>query len=183
MESVRMALGRVEWDVAVMSESAAPFVRYFLSMTPPLPSGMEVERALGRKQFSMILDQIAERMRTDGRLTAETIERLAKADRVRVMVTLRAILAPIFGEPGKGIRRAIKRPRTRHATGAQVHSADRSGKGRTLRKCGTGFGGARFLALDRLPVSTGTLLHAEARPKLTRTRPLSSSQMGSASGR
>jgi hypothetical protein len=172
MVSAREALGRVKWDVVVMSESAVPFARYFLRMTPLLPSGMEMARALGRKQFSVILDQIDKCKGTDGRLTAETIESLAKADRVRrVMVTILAMR-------GKGITRAIKRLGTRQATGAQVHSADRSGNGRTLPKCATGFRGARFLALDRLPVSTGTVGRAQANPKPTRTRRLSSNQMG-----
>ena len=108
IRSARKALGRVERDVTVMSGSAAPFVRYFSSVTPPLPSGPEVARALVRKQFSVMLDQIAKCMGTDRRLTAETVERLAKADWVRVMVTLRAILLVIFGERGNSITRAIK---------------------------------------------------------------------------
>jgi hypothetical protein len=82
IRSARKALGRVQPDVTVMSGSAAPFVRYFSSVTPPLPSGMEVPRALVRKQFSVMLDQIAKRLGTDRRLTA-----VGQADQGRAATT------------------------------------------------------------------------------------------------
>jgi hypothetical protein len=63
-------------------------VRYFLSMTSPLPaSQVEAALALGRRRFNVFLDQIANRLATDGRLTAEIVERLGQADQGRAATT------------------------------------------------------------------------------------------------
>jgi hypothetical protein len=65
--------------------------RYFLSMTPPLPaSELEAARALGRRRFNLFLNQMANRLGTDGRFTAEIVERLGQADQARA--TERAVL-------------------------------------------------------------------------------------------
>jgi hypothetical protein len=46
----------------------------------PAPSEVKATTALGRSRFNVLLDQIAKRLGTDGRLTAKIIERLAQAD-------------------------------------------------------------------------------------------------------
>jgi hypothetical protein len=57
-------------------------------MTSRLPaSEVQVARVLGRRQFNLFVDQIANRFGTDGRLTAEIVERLAQADRGRAATT------------------------------------------------------------------------------------------------
>jgi hypothetical protein len=53
-------------------------------MTPPLPaSEVEAARALGRKQFNVFVDQIANRLRTDDRLTAKIVETSAQSHQRR----------------------------------------------------------------------------------------------------
>jgi hypothetical protein len=75
VERGRKALGRVAWDVAAMAYLTALLGGYFLSMTPPLPaSEVEAARALGRRRFNVLVDQIANRFGTDGRLTGEIVE-------------------------------------------------------------------------------------------------------------
>ena len=52
--------GSLERDIAVASETMALFVRYWLSVTPPLP---EIDRsageALGNKRFERFMGQVA----------------------------------------------------------------------------------------------------------------------------
>lgn len=52
--------GNLERDVAVASETIAMFVRYWLSVTPPLP---EIDRSagevLGTKRFERFMGQVA----------------------------------------------------------------------------------------------------------------------------
>jgi hypothetical protein len=57
-------------------------------MTPPLSaSEVEAVRELGRRRFNVFLDQMANRLGTDGRSTAEIVERLGQADQGRAATT------------------------------------------------------------------------------------------------
>jgi hypothetical protein len=63
-------------------------VCYFLSMPPPLPaSEVEAAQALACRRFNLFLDQIANRLGTDGRLTAKIVERLVQANQGRAATT------------------------------------------------------------------------------------------------
>src|SRR5215475_13855349 len=60
------ALGRLERDVAIATELLATFVRYFLTITPPLPvSEHAAARALGQLRFEEVIEDIGRRLRTD----------------------------------------------------------------------------------------------------------------------
>lgn len=70
-------VGAIGRDVALVTEMIALFVRYFLTITPPLPeSEQEPARLLGRKRFDVFVDEIARRMGGDRRLATEVLARL-----------------------------------------------------------------------------------------------------------
>lgn len=75
------SLGRLERDVAVSTELLATFVRYFLTITPPLPAReFEAARALGRTRFEEVITGIARRLKTDGALVARVLDKLQQGD-------------------------------------------------------------------------------------------------------
>ncbi len=66
-------------DMAVVAETLALFVRYFLTITPPLPkSEQEPARLLGRERFEMFVAQIGRRLASDQRLVSEVLESIAE---------------------------------------------------------------------------------------------------------
>jgi Ribbon-helix-helix domain len=65
------SLRRLERDLAIAAELTATFVRYFLTITPPLPgSEHAAARALGQLRFEEVIEDIARRLRTDRSLIA-----------------------------------------------------------------------------------------------------------------
>jgi len=71
-------LERVDRDLSVMAETIALFVRYYLTITPPLPSGdQDAARALGRERFDMFVAQVGKRVGSGGRLVADVMERVS----------------------------------------------------------------------------------------------------------
>jgi hypothetical protein len=71
-------LDRVDRDLSVMAETIALFVRYYLTITPPLPSGdQDAARALGRERFEMFVVQVGKRVTAGGRLVADVMERVS----------------------------------------------------------------------------------------------------------
>jgi hypothetical protein len=70
---------RLERDLAIASELIATFVRYFLTITPPLPeSEHAAARALGQLRFQQVIEDIARRVRTDRGLMARVMATLAE---------------------------------------------------------------------------------------------------------
>lgn len=68
----------IQRDVAVASETLALFVRYFLTITPPLPlSEQESARLLGKERFQVFIAQIGRRLAEDHRLVSEVLETIA----------------------------------------------------------------------------------------------------------
>jgi len=73
------SLRRLERDLAIATELIATFVRYFLTITPPLPEGEHAAaRALGELRFEEVIEAIARRLRTDRSLIARVIAILAE---------------------------------------------------------------------------------------------------------
>lgn len=65
----------VQRDTAVVSEALALFVRYFLTITPPLPtSEQEPARLLGRERFYTFVAEIGRRIASDRHLVSEVLE-------------------------------------------------------------------------------------------------------------
>ena len=70
-------LGRVERDVAIATELLATFVRYFLTITPPLPaSETDAARALGQQRFQQAIAGVARRLKTDRHLIDRVLDEL-----------------------------------------------------------------------------------------------------------
>ena len=70
-EASRRSLRRLERDLAIATELLATFVRYFVTITPPLPSSEHAAaRALGQQRFQTVIEDVARRLRTDRSLMA-----------------------------------------------------------------------------------------------------------------
>jgi predicted transcriptional regulator len=79
LDLLNRTVARIDRDLAITTETVALFVRYFLTITPPLPeSEQEPARLLGRERFEVFLDEIARRMAGDRRLATEVLESIAK---------------------------------------------------------------------------------------------------------
>jgi predicted transcriptional regulator len=79
-ESNTRSFRRVERDLAITTELIATFVRYFLTITPPLPgSEHAAARALGQLRFEQVIEDIARRLRTDRSLIARVAVILSKS--------------------------------------------------------------------------------------------------------
>jgi len=81
LDRMSRQLGRVERDLSITAETIALFVRYYLTITPPLPQGdQNAARALGRERFEMFVAQIGKRVASGGRLVADVMERVGHAN-------------------------------------------------------------------------------------------------------
>lgn len=75
MDGLVKGLGNVQRDVAVATETLSLYVRYFLTITPPVPkSEQEEARTLGRERFEVFVAQIGRRLAGDHRLFSEVLE-------------------------------------------------------------------------------------------------------------
>jgi predicted DNA-binding protein len=73
--------GRVQRDLLITAETLALFVRYFLTITPPLPSGeQDAARALGRGRFEMFVAEIGKRVAAGGRLVDDVMETINRSN-------------------------------------------------------------------------------------------------------
>ncbi|MBX9588828.1 MAG: CopG family transcriptional regulator [Hyphomonadaceae bacterium] len=78
LDELHKVVGIVNRDVAIVTETLALFVRYFLMITPPLPqSEQEPARLLGRERFQVFVAQVGRRLATDHRLVTEVLETIA----------------------------------------------------------------------------------------------------------
>ncbi len=81
-EENRKALNRLERDVAIATELLATFVRYFVTITPPMPANeTEAARALGRLRFEQVIAGISRRLKTDQHLIARVLDSLEETDK------------------------------------------------------------------------------------------------------
>lgn len=68
----------IQRDVAIITEALAIFVRYFLTITPPLPTSEQGSaRALGKERFEVFVAQVGKRLASDQRLVSEVLETIA----------------------------------------------------------------------------------------------------------
>ena len=79
LDNLNRTVAHIERDIAIVTETLAMFVRYFLIITPPLPeSEQEPARLLGRERFEVFVAEVGRRMAGDRRLVAEVMESLAR---------------------------------------------------------------------------------------------------------
>jgi hypothetical protein len=81
LDRMSRQLGSLDRDHAIMAETLALFVRYYLTITPPLPIGeQDAARALGRERFEMFVAQVGKRIAAGGRLVAEVLDSVTIAN-------------------------------------------------------------------------------------------------------
>ncbi|MGX9430185.1 MULTISPECIES: hypothetical protein [Bradyrhizobium] len=78
LDRMNRQLDRADRDLSVMAETIALFIRYYLTITPPLPSqDQDAARALGRERFEMFVAQVGKRVASGGRLVADVMDRVS----------------------------------------------------------------------------------------------------------
>jgi hypothetical protein len=109
LDELHKVVGVVNRDVAIATETLALFVRYFLTITPPLPqSEQEPARLLGRERFQVFVAQVGRRLATDHRLVSEVLETIASNN--PDLFTTTADDAPLHGRAagnGNGAHRKV----------------------------------------------------------------------------
>lgn len=76
LDRVSRQLNRIERDQQILLESLALFVRYYLTVTAPLPeSDQEAARALGQERFQAFIDQVGRRIAGGRTLAGEVLTR------------------------------------------------------------------------------------------------------------
>jgi hypothetical protein len=81
LDRVSRQLDRLDRDASIMADTIALFVRYYLTITPPLPSGdQEAARALGRERFEIFVAQVGKRVASGGRLVADVMDRVSASN-------------------------------------------------------------------------------------------------------
>jgi predicted DNA-binding protein len=72
------SLATLKRDTVIIAEMVSLFVRYFLTITPPLGEReQQPARALGRERFQVFVAQIGRRLASDRRLVSEVLESIA----------------------------------------------------------------------------------------------------------
>ena len=80
-DELTRTLKSVQRDVAIVTECVALFVRYFLTVTPPLAkSEQEPARLLGRERFEVFVAQVGRRLASDQRLVSEVLETIVDSN-------------------------------------------------------------------------------------------------------
>jgi hypothetical protein len=75
LNSHSKALGGLQRDLAIVTETLGLFVRYFLIVTPPVPeSEQEEAKILGRDRFHRFVAQVGRRLGSDQRLISQVLE-------------------------------------------------------------------------------------------------------------
>lgn len=78
LDNLSRSVSLVARDVAIATETLSLFVRYFLTITPPLPQAeQDAARALGKQRFEVFVAQIGRRLASDHRLVTEVLESIA----------------------------------------------------------------------------------------------------------
>ncbi|MDH2380720.1 CopG family transcriptional regulator [Bradyrhizobium sp. CER78] len=115
LDRMNRQLDRAERDLSIMAETIALFVRYYLTITPPLPTGdQDAARALGRERFEMFVAQVGKRIASGGRLVADVMEQVSTSNPDLFMRHIEE------GAPlGGGNAQTGTESRPHHATGQQ----------------------------------------------------------------
>ena len=72
------SIATLKRDTVIVAEMLSLFVRYFLTITPPLGEReQQPARALGKERFQVFVAQIGRRLTSDRRLVSEVLESIA----------------------------------------------------------------------------------------------------------
>jgi len=77
LDQMSKSQAKIERNESITSETLALFVRYFLTITPPLPQAEQASaHALGKERFEVFIAQVGRRLAQDQNLIAEVLERI-----------------------------------------------------------------------------------------------------------
>lgn len=75
LDRLTRQFGRLERHHLILGETLSTFVRYFLTVTPPVPSDqLDAARAKGDLRFDLFLGQVAEALRSGDRILQNAVE-------------------------------------------------------------------------------------------------------------
>jgi hypothetical protein len=78
LDRMSRQLDRLDRAFGIAAETLALYVRYYLTITPPLPlPDQDAARALGRDRFDMFVAQVGKRVASGARLVAEVMDRVS----------------------------------------------------------------------------------------------------------
>ena len=78
LNDLKKAVGGVARDLAVIAETLALYVRYYLTVTPPLPqSDSQPAQLLGKQRFHVFVAAVGQRLAGDHRLVSEVLKTVA----------------------------------------------------------------------------------------------------------
>ena len=78
LDHMSTQLSKLDRDMTIVVETLALFVRTYLTLTPPLPSGnQESSSALGHKRFEFFIAQVGKRLGGPQNLVGEVLETLS----------------------------------------------------------------------------------------------------------
>ncbi len=125
LDRMSRQLDRLDRDVSITAETVALFVRYYLTITPPLPSGdQDAARALGRERFEIFVAQIGKRVASGGRLVADVMDRVSQSNPDLFVRNLEE------GAPlGQQTAASDTKPRAPEATGVTPEHSPAGGEG------------------------------------------------------
>jgi hypothetical protein len=98
LNELHRAVAAVARDQTVATETLALFVRYMLTVTPPIPdSDQEPARLIGRKRYDVFLAEVGKRVAANGLHAAEVL-RTVPVDQPDLFAT--AVGGPAGSQPG-----------------------------------------------------------------------------------
>ena len=81
LDQLSKEMNALKRDVAIATEMVSLFVRYYLTVTPPLAtSEHQAARTLGKQRFQIFVAQIGRRVASDRRLVSDELENLPVND-------------------------------------------------------------------------------------------------------
>ncbi len=77
LDRISRQFERLDRDQTILSESVALFVRYYLTITPPLPGAEQAPaRALGKERFEYFVTQLARRLAGGKNMIRDVLEEI-----------------------------------------------------------------------------------------------------------
>ena len=81
LDRISRQIDRLERDQTIVSESLALFVRYYLTVTPPLPGAdQDAARALGKERFEFFVTQLGRRLAGGKNMIRDVLEEIQPAE-------------------------------------------------------------------------------------------------------
>jgi hypothetical protein len=78
LDRMSSQLDRIDRDLGITAETLALFVRYYLTITPPLPrADQDAARSLGRERFEMFVAEVGKRVGSGARLVTEVLDKVS----------------------------------------------------------------------------------------------------------